>query len=162
MSNNSDPRLLPSLLDRLTAPSGEGLSIDPESDRPRQIDQLRNQIMRDLEYLLNSRRALPDFPPDRDHLNRSLLTFGLPDFSDKGLVALLSDDLKHAVAQAIDRFEPRLSEVKIEIDDEWQGSHVLRFHISALLNVEPEREPVTFDTLMALDTRKFEVHGGSG
>jgi len=162
MSTNSDPRLLSSLLDRLTAPSGEGLPIDPESDRPRQIDRLRNQVMRDLEYLLNSRRALPDFPADRDHLNRSLLTFGLPDFSDQGLVSLLSDDLKHAVAQAIRRFEPRLSEVQIEIDDEWQGSHVLRFHISALLNIEPEREPVTFDTLMALDTRKFEVQGGSG
>jgi type VI secretion system protein ImpF len=162
MSTNSDPRLRPSLLDRLTAPSGEGLPIDPESDRPRQIDQLRNQVMRDLEYLFNSRRALPDFPAERDHLNRSLLTFGLPDFSEKGLVAMLGDDLKHAVAEAIRRFEPRLSDVRIEIDDEWQGSHVLRFHISALLNIQPEREPVTFDTLMALDTRKFEVQDGPG
>jgi len=161
MSNTSDTRLLPSLLDRLTAPSDAVSSSDPDSDRPRQINQLRNQVMRDLEYLFNSRRALADFPAERDHLNRSLLTFGLPDFSDKGLVELLSDDLKHAVAQAIQRFEPRLSEVRIELDDEWQSSHVLRFHISALLNVEPEREPVTFDTLMALDTRKFEVQGGS-
>jgi type VI secretion system protein ImpF len=149
------------LLDRLTAPTGAGLPIDPEADRQRQIDQLRNQVMRDLEYLLNSRRALPEFPPERDHLNRSLLTFGLPDFSEQGSVALLSDDLKRAVAQAIHRFEPRLSEVEIEIDEDWQGSHVLRFHINALLNVEPEREPVAFDTLMALDTRKFEVQGDS-
>jgi type VI secretion system protein ImpF len=162
MSNNSDPRLLPSLLDRLTAPSGTASHADSESDRPRQLIQFRNQVMRDLEYLFNSRRALPDFPLDRDHLNRSLLTFGLPDFSDMGLVELLSDDVKHAVAQAIRRFEPRLSEVQIEVDDKWQSSHVLRFHVSALLNVEPEREPVTFDTLMALDTRKFEVQGGSG
>ncbi len=161
MSNNPDSRLLPSLLDRLTTPSAAVSSSDPDPDRPRQINQLRNQVMRDLEYLLNSRRALADFPPDRDHLNRSLLTFGIPDFSDKGHVEMLSDDLKHAVAQAISRFEPRLSEVRIEIDDEWQGSHVLRFHISALLNVEPEREPVSFDTLMALDTRKFEVQGDS-
>jgi type VI secretion system protein ImpF len=135
---------------------------ESEFDRPRQIDRLRSQVMRDLEYLFNSRRALPDFPAERDHLNRSLLTFGLPDFSDKGLVELLSDDLKRAVASAIQRFEPRLSEVQIEIDEEWQATHVLRFHISAMLNVEPEREPVTFDTLMALDTRKFEVQGGSG
>jgi type VI secretion system protein ImpF len=162
MSTNSDTRLLPSLFDRLTAPLEAVSPIDPESDRPRQINQLRNQVMRDLEYLLNSRRALPDFPPDQDHLNRSLLTFGLPDFSDKELVALLSHDLKDAVAQAIHRFEPRLSEVAIAIDEEWQGSHVVCFHISAVLNVEPEREPVTFDTLMALDTRKFEVQGGSG
>jgi type VI secretion system protein ImpF len=161
MATNSDPRLLPSLLDRLTAPSGEVLSIDSQSDRPRQIDRLRNQVMRDLEYLFNSRRALADFAADRDHLNHSLLTFGLPDFSDQGMVALLSDDLKHAVAQAISRFEPRLSEVQIEIDDLAQGSPVLRFHISALLNVEPEREPVAFDTLLALDTRKFEVQGVS-
>jgi type VI secretion system protein ImpF len=162
MATNSDPKLLPSLLDRLTAPSGAELTFDPDSDRPRQLAQFRNKVMRDLEYLFNSRRALADFAPDRDHLNRSLLTFGLPDFSDMGLVELLSDDVKHAVAQAIRRFEPRLSEVQIEIDDEWQSSHVLRFHISALLNVEPEREPVAFDTLMALDTRKFEVQGGSG
>jgi type VI secretion system protein ImpF len=162
MSTHSDARLLTSLLDRLTTPSGAALPVDPDSDRPRQIDQLRTQVMRDLEYLFNSRRALADFPPDRDHLNRSLLTFGLPDFSEKGLVELLSDDLKHAVTQAIRRFEPRLSQVEIDIDDEWRSGHVLRFHISALLNVEPEHEPVTFDTLLALDTRKFEVQGGSG
>ena len=162
MSNNPDSRLLPSLLDRLTAPSSAVSSSDPSSDRPRQIDQLRSQVMRDLEYLFNSRRALGDFPPERDHLNRSLLTFGLPDFSDKGLVELMSDDLKHAVSQAIRRFEPRLSEVRIEIDEEWHRSHVLCFHISGLLNIEPEREPVSFDTLMALDTRKFEVQGDSG
>jgi len=162
MSNTADPRLLPSLLDRLTAPTGVGLPIDPKADRPRQIDQLRSQVKRDLEYLLNSRRALPDFPAERDRLNHSLLTFGLPDFSDKGLVALLSGELKHAVAQAIERFEPRLSDVEIEIDHEWRGSQVLRFHISARLNVEPEREPVTFETIMALDTLKFQVQGGSG
>ncbi len=162
MSNNPDTRLLPSLLDRLTAPSGDSPAGDAETDRPRQINQLRSQVMRDLEHLLNSRRALPDFPPEREHLNRSLLTYGIPDFSEKGLVELLSDDLKRAVAQAIERFEPRLTEVQIEIDEELQGNHVLRFHISALLNIEPEREPVTFDTLMAIDTRKFEVQGGSG
>ena len=106
MATSSDPRLLPSLLDRLTAPSVSASPIDPDTDRPRQLIQFRNQVMRDLEYLFNSRRALADFPPDRDHLNRSLLTFGLPDFSDMGLVELLSDDVKYAVAQAIRRFEP--------------------------------------------------------
>jgi type VI secretion system protein ImpF len=162
MSNTSDTRLLPSLLDRLTAPPGGESPIDPDADRPRQIDQFRNQVKRDLEYLLNSRRALADFPADRDQLNHSLLTFGLPDFSDKGLVALLSGELKNAVVQAIERFEPRLSNVEIEIDHEYHGSQALRFHISARLNVEPEREPVTFETIMALDTLKFEVQGGSG
>jgi type VI secretion system protein ImpF len=162
MPIHSGPRLLPSLLDRLTAPpAGEG-PVDDESDRPRQLDQLRDQVKRDLESLLNSRRAVGDFPSDRDHLNRSLLTFGLPDFSDKSLGGLLGDELKNAVAEAIRRFEPRLSEVRIEIDEEWKDSRALRFHINALLNVEPEREPVTFDTLMALDTRTFEVQGGGG
>jgi type VI secretion system protein ImpF len=162
MSNTGDARLLPSLFDRLIAPPGGGSPIDSDADRPRQIDQLRNQVKRDLEYLLNSRRALPDFPAERDQLNHSLLTFGLPDFSDKGLVALLSGELKNAVAQAIERFEPRLTDVAIEIDQESQGSNVLRFHISAQLNVEPEREPVTFETIMALDTLKFQVQGDSG
>jgi type VI secretion system protein ImpF len=162
MDTHSAPRLLPSLLDRLTIPAAGEEPIDGEPDRSRQLDRLRDQVKRDLEYLLNSRRAGADFPPERDHLNRSLLTFGLPDFADKSLGVLLGDELKQAVATAIRRFEPRLTDVRIEIDEDWKDTHAVRFHITALLNVEPEREPVTFDTLMALDTRTFEVQGGGG
>jgi len=160
----SDPdlRLLPSLLDRLTAPSGGPTTIGTESDRPVQLDQLRDQVKRDLECLLNSKRAVPDFPHERDHLNHSLLTFGLPDFSGKSLSALLGGDLRAAVDQAIRRFEPRLSRVEIQIDEDRPSAHALRFRINALLKVEPMPEPITFDTVLELDTRKFEVRGGAG
>src|SRR5262245_36075927 len=107
MQVNSE-RLQPSLLDRLT---------DDEPNEPRDAyhrrvastKQLRESVVRDLGWLLNSVRLsavqdLSRFP----HARKSVLDYGLPDLSGRTASSIDPVQLQNQLRQAILDFEPRL------------------------------------------------------
>src|SRR6516162_8976881 len=69
-----------SLLDRL-------IDLEPGSGQEaranswEELRQHKESLCRDLTALLNTRRAEADFPPDYEEADRSLLTFGITDFT---------------------------------------------------------------------------------
>ena len=143
--------LVPSLLDRLTD-DGEG--------RPYQsLAELRKSVRRDLENLLNTRWRYTESQEVAAGLGQSLVQYGLPDFSGGNMQAASNPDVVYAaVEQAIERFEPRLSNVRVRsVQTDPSVDRTLRFHIEAVLQVEPWQERVRFNTVLEPVTGKVTV-----
>jgi len=153
--------LTPSILDRLIDRDPK-VSTEPSSVRGTQQAQIKESVKRDLEWLLNSKQLNSDWPEDLRQLNRSLLTYGMPDFSSSTLSnSIQQDRLRRAVEETISRFEPRLPRVNVAIVEGKEHERSVRFRIDAMLRVDPAPEPVTFDSVLQLSTRAFVVQGES-
>ncbi len=146
------------LLDRL-------IDADPGevSDRPLSaaaaMNALRASVCKDLEELLNTRRRWRSWDPHLAELDRSLVGFGLPDFAAGAFNdPRRREELRQLVEASIRRFEPRISSLRITlVDSADQLSATLRLRIEALLKADPVPEPITFDTLVDLDTKNVTV-----
>src|SRR5438067_3382199 len=101
-------RLQPSLLDRLTD-HDPGSQVEARDRRVLSLRGLRDGVLRDLAWLLNTTNllsvtdvaALP-------HLANSVLNYGMPDLSGASLANMNMSMLERAIRQAIWDFEPRL------------------------------------------------------
>jgi type VI secretion system protein ImpF len=152
-----DQPLLPSVLDRLID-LDPGTTTEAEARSSSRIEELKQSVRRDLEWLLNSRRLLASPPPGALHAPNSLLSFGLPDFSHVSLEnSEHRESLRRTVEEAIGRFEPRLIAVEVTMPEGDALRRGIRFRIEGLLRVEPNPEPVSFDSTLRLPTRDFVV-----
>jgi type VI secretion system protein ImpF len=158
--NESEPLLVPSLLARLLNDGSEN-----SNEQPRQysfsVAQMKNSVANDLEELLNTRReSLSELGSEFVEVNKSILVYGLPDFTSYNL--LDSGDcnrIKRSLETAIALFEPRLERVRVSMQPPKRGDRTLRFQIEAMLKIEPAREPVAFDTVLQLANQTYSVQG---
>jgi type VI secretion system protein ImpF len=157
---NNDTSLVPSILDRLLDDE-PGASWEPVPKRFQTVRQLKRAVARDLEALLNTRQeALDELPSEFTEVRRSLLTYGLPDFSAFSLLS--SNDrnrIRRALEEVIATFEPRLDRVRVSLETPRTYDRGLRFRVDALLDVDPAPELVTFDTILRLHTLEYVVQG---
>ena len=151
-----DVRVRLSILDRLIDEDPESTSESPLS-RHQSIRMLKNALVRDLGALLNAKRRENEVPVEFPELRQSLLTFGLPDFTSFSLRSPFEQNrLRREVEATIRRFEPRLTGVSVELEP--RGLDVaLHFRVNAQLKLEPEPEPVRFDTVLEADTCHFHI-----
>jgi type VI secretion system protein ImpF len=146
------------LLDRL-------VDADPaeSADRPLSsgaaMTALRASVCNDLEELLNTRRRWRSWDPHYTELDRSLVGFGLPDFAAGAFNdPRRREQLRQLVETSIRRFEPRIASLNVTvIESADQLSATLRLRIEALLKAEPAPQPITFDTLVDLDTKNVTI-----
>lgn len=131
-------RLQLSLLDRL---------LDDGVLRP-SVAQIRQSVRRDLECLLNTRRSWIPCPARYRELAKSVLGYGLPDFTVMELSTQEGRQwLCDEVERTIVRFEPRLARVDVVMkDSDTPLDRMLRLRIDAVLLVDPVPEPVAFDS----------------
>jgi type VI secretion system protein ImpF len=146
-----------SLLDRL-------IDLEPDNSREpvqyRQItyNQAKEAVGRDLENLLNTKCFTPDIPDSCSELGRSVFTYGLSDFTSKNPASpSVRTELRQEIEKAIQLFEPRLQKVTVRIDDADRKEHKLRFKIAALLVMDHESEPVSFDTFFDINRGEYTV-----
>ncbi len=151
-----------SVLDRL-------LDDDPRSRveaplrREESIAQLRAAVMRDLDWLLNTRRTPQEAGEGLEEAATSVYHYGMPDLSS------LSRDshedrvlLLQKVKEAIADFEPRLTDVKVSAAGASEHSpRELRFRIEALLRMDPNPERVAFDTRLEVSTGRYALEGSA-
>jgi len=156
---NDEFDILPSVLDRLLDDE-PGVDRELPSARFFSLHDLTQAVARDLEALLNTRQeAVEEVPPEFAEVGHSLRTYGLPDFTALSLTN--SQDrqrIRRALEQAIAVFEPRLDRVRVTVETPQQYEQALRFHVEALLRVEPAPIPVTFDAAL-LKTQEIKVQG---
>jgi type VI secretion system protein ImpF len=152
---DSQKGLRPSILDRL---------IDPESGgtdwrHGYGVEQMYQAILRDLGDLLNTRQSAPGLAPEYEETCKSILAYGLPDFSGMS-PEQQSDVLARNLQQVVEQFEPRLKDVQVHrseaSDSPETKSRSVRFRIEARLNVEPA-PPVAYETILELTTRRYSV-----
>lgn len=152
--------IVPSILDRLLDDE-PGVSREPLYNRFQDLRQLKKSVARDLEALLNTRQEiLEELPSEFAEVSRSLLTYGLPDFTAFSLLNLQDRNrIRRALEQAIAAFEPRLTRVRVTLEPPREHDRNLRFRVDALLRVEPAPEQVTFDAVLQLHTQEYVVRG---
>lgn len=156
---DNEVRITPSVLDRLLDDRPEQKAEAPAS-RQTSLRILKQAVKRDLEWLLNTRANATDVPEGLPEVNRSLATFGLPDFSSWNVRGGRDqEDLRRTIEDVVARFEPRLEGVQVTLETMSEVDRTVRFRIDARLRVEPAPEPVTFDSVLQLGNREFVLQG---
>ena len=140
-----------------------GSVLDRLLDRGRGhvVADVQASVRRDLAALLNARRPWEDLPDRFAALRDSILGYGLPDFAAGAFNAPAArETLRREIEQAIRRFEPRLSDVKVTLlDSRSTMTPILRIRVAGVLRIPGgDSEPVTFDT--ALDTASADMTVG--
>ena len=155
--DSQDP-LLPSLIDRLIDRDPD-VSTEPAWRQSQNLREYEQSVLRDLEALLNTRQTVADLPADFGETSQSILTYGLPEFlSITAGSPHERERLAQAVQQVIAQFEPRLRQVNVHVKEP-TGPHdrTIRMAIDALLWVEPNPLPITFDTLLQPSSGQCKV-----
>lgn len=154
--------VLPSVLDRLLGARGAGESGVYKS-RAQIVREVTQAVRRDLENLLNTRRRCGTVPAGLDELDVSLVTYGLPDFSQFNLQEPEERErLRLGIEDTIRAFEPRFNSVRVTLVGEAAPvERHLRFRIDAILRLQPEPQQVVFDSELEPMSATVEVkaHG---
>jgi len=154
-----DPRITPSLLDRLTDHE-PGIRDEPVMSRNQGLRALKAALWRDMNALLNTKRREEELPEQYVETTKSLLTFGIPDFTSYSLKSPSDQNrLRRAIEAAIRRFEPRLEKINVTIQLPDEADPTMRFRVDAFLQIEPAPEPVTFETVLPPGTSHFLIVG---
>ncbi len=150
-------RITPSLLDRLLDDE-PGMSKEAPISRMKSLRQLKQAVKRDLEWLLNTRTVIDEIPPDLKELRHSVFVFGIPDFTSANVTSLNDQTrMRRIITAAIEEFEPNLRDISILVERGREFERSLHFRIAANLQVEPDPEPVTFDTMLHPWSVEFTV-----
>jgi type VI secretion system protein ImpF len=147
--------LMPSLLDRLIDPDSMGTTARTGYT----IERFIQSVQRDLEDLLNTRRALVEDADAYPEAGRSIVAYGLPDVTS--LNANKEEQwtqVGRQMERMIARFEPRLGQVRAVVVPPRPGASAVQFQIEAKLSVDPSPE-VAFVTLLDLNTGRARVRG---
>lgn len=157
MDEKTNPVARLSVLDRLLLDDGwEGVRSAERTNR-----LVRASIRRDLEILFNSRPRYRSWPAELEELAVSNLSFGLPDIQTLQIADDKGRDLyRRLMVQAIERFEPRLKDVTVEIPASTDAlDRTFRFRIHAVLVSDADGEPVVFDTVLDPTSRALSILG---
>jgi type VI secretion system protein ImpF len=154
----SEGRVRRSVLDRL---------LQTEAHEPRNFsDSLRLHraaVLRDVEWLLNTRRIPFLAPAWCPELQQSIYHFGIPDVTSKSADSPETRrELLRQVEETIVQFEPRLSNVHVsQPKAESRSARHVRFVIEALLHLETETETIVFDTVLEPSSGRFSIAGSA-
>ena len=146
--------LMPSVFDRLVDVSTSGINSQPWYD----IAALTQVVRRDLEDLLNTQKSFPDLGIDYPELAESVVGFGVPDPSTFALDTPGGRRrLAAALMNVIDTFEPRLSNVRIELGSvSGEKLRELRFRVVARLAIKTAPQ-VVFESNLHIPSGQFSI-----
>ena len=147
----------PGLFDRLlgTPDRGPGRSAAQRLT----IEELKDTVARDLESLLNTRSSIPEgslkaYP----ECSRSMVTYGLNDFADR---CLSSPTDRASICASIEKtiacHEPRLRNIRANLDLKGDSVNRLNFSITAVLVASVSQEPVNFDAVLTPSTLQYSI-----
>ena len=152
LARNLETLVTQSILERLSS------DLEWPVTRAQSLRLLRESLKRDMEWLLNTRRAVIAGMERHPLANRSVMQYGLIDTSALSITS--SNDqrrLQLAVQQCIDDFEPRLQNTRVTIESDDQKRRQLRFHIEGEIRLDPAPEEIMFDTVLDLTSGEYSV-----
>ncbi|HET7794441.1 MAG TPA: type VI secretion system baseplate subunit TssE [Rhizobacter sp.] len=165
---NLRDRLQPALLDRLTdlAPHSQ---VEAEDARVMNKAQIREAVLRDLSWLLNSVQPLGKIAATLyPQAAESVLNFGLPAMSGQLASRVDVSQLERTIKQAILRFEPRVMEDSLQVKALDASSvldthNVIEFEIHGFMWAQPVPLELLLRTQLDLEAGQVEVRDmGSG
>jgi type VI secretion system protein ImpF len=135
-------RLQPALLDRLTDDEPDK-SVESRDQRIIALPKLRQCILRDLSWLLNTPHlAATEDLTEYPYVAKSVLNYGLPSFAGSAVARLSSAEVERSIKDAILAFEPRLLEKSVKVKMVASGakddaSHSIDIEIEGELWAQP-------------------------
>lgn len=143
-----DERLQPALLDRLRDdhPEQTRESLD---NRVISESELRQSVIRDLEWLLNAENLATVTDLDaHPEVARSVVNYGVAGLSGRMVSSADSGDIRSTVREAILNFEPRILEKSLEVDVQADSSAMNRNRIVIEIRGELWGSPVPLEFLL--------------
>ncbi|NJM32705.1 MAG: type VI secretion system baseplate subunit TssE [Limnobacter sp.] len=147
--SKSGQRLQPALLQRLSDDHPE-VSVDTLDQCTLSRDQLRQDVLKHLEEILNARCPLTEKElAAHPALKGTALAYGMPCLTGKTVSTLDVRGLEKLVADAIALFEPRIEPSSIEVKAEQQIDMLNRYNVIALrIGVLMWAEPFPIELLL--------------
>ena len=164
-SQDARDRLQPTLLDRL--PDLAPLSaVEAEDTRTMTKAQIREAVLRDLSWLLNSVKPMPGIGTRFPLVDESVLNFGLPPMSGSLASRIDVPLLERTIKQSIVRFEPRVMEDSLEVKALDASSvldthNVIEFEIRGLMWAQPVPLELLLRTQVDLEAGQIQVRDAS-
>lgn len=155
---NTPARFLPTLFDRLSDEAPHQ-PVEGRTQRLYSLADYTASLVRDLETLVNTRqnmrpRSLDAFP----QLRGSLLEYGLPDFTSKGLLNPQDrTQIRLQLKQAIETGDRRFRQVRVQLLDSLTQQRQLTFRVDALLRLPETTRQVSFDAVLQVNTQAYTV-----
>jgi type VI secretion system protein ImpF len=159
-------RLQPSLLDRLTDEEPQK-TVESRDRRVISLDRLRECVLRDLGWLLNTGRLsqTEDLEPYPE-VTRSVINYGAMDLSGRLLSSTDVEELEQGVRQAILDFEPRILRDTLRVtairEAEKMSASAITFEIQGSLWAQPLPMRMFLQTEIDLESGHVEVVEKSG
>jgi type VI secretion system protein ImpF len=154
-------RLQPSLLDRLTDDAPKDRNESRES-RVLTLQRLRECVLRDLSWLLNTENARPVLDLDvYPAVQTSVINYGIPTVAGLTASGLDLKKLEVQVRDSIIAYEPRILkkglQVKAYYSDELMNRKTLMFEIDGELWAQPVPLRMYLRTELDLETGKVTI-----
>jgi type VI secretion system protein ImpF len=141
--------------------------FERRAERSFSIDRMRDAVLRDLDWLLNTENLASLDVDDRDdEVADSVLNYGVAPLMGRTLAELRAgggDAVAREIKKAIRRFEPRLSADRLTVravDDESGDPRSVRLQIEAELLVEPAPVRLVVDTVLDAEDGHFRLEPG--
>ena len=155
--------LQPSLLDRLTDEE-PGRQVESREKRVLSINRLREAVIRDLTWLLNSNNLestgmLEGYP----HATESVINYGLRDMTGVTESTVDALDLERMIRECVRRFEPRImpETVRVKIAPKADGhatsGNRIAFEIEGDLWARPLPEHLFLQTEVDLESGSIRI-----
>ena len=134
----SRDRLYPSLLDRLVD-DDPGRATEARENRAASLQKLRDNVLRDLNWLFNATQSSIEFDGDT-LLSGSVINYGMPPLAGRPASQYDLGELSRVLREVIMRFEPRIiaHTLKVSAERNKGDTHnVLGFRIEGQLWSQP-------------------------
>ena len=158
-------RLQPSLLDRLTD-DNPGSKREARDRWVLTLRELREAVLRDLTWLLNTDNMHAEELEDHPLVAKSVLNYGFPDLSGITATSIDARELTRILRQVIRDFEPRLIDksvkVRVIVTEDEYNRNAVAFEIKADLWAHPVPMDLLLKTEIDLETGHVTVQERSG
>ena len=154
----SRDRLYPSLLDRLVDEE-PGKATEARENRSASLQRLRENVLRDLNWLFNATQSSIDFDDD-PVLVGSVINYGMPPLAGRPASQYDMTELSRALREVILRFEPRIIAHTLKVSAEAKNAdahNVLGFRIEGQLWSQPIPLEIFMRTEIDLESGMTQV-----
>ncbi|MGI9628437.1 MAG: type VI secretion system baseplate subunit TssE [Longimicrobiales bacterium] len=133
-------------------------SSDPTLTQAQSERAFRASVLRDVEWLLNTRSTAAEIPEGLEELRQSVFNYGLSDLSSLPAgEAKTRQRLRRHIEDALRTFEPRLVEVRVAVADTDATERRVRFTIEGMLDMDPNPERIMFDSVVEVSSGEVSV-----
>jgi len=154
----SRDRLYPSLLDRLVD-DDPGRATEARENRAASLQKLRDNVLRDLNWLFNATQSSIEFDGDT-LLGGSVINYGMPPLAGRPASQYDLGELSRVLREVIMRFEPRIIAHTLKVSAErtkGDTHNVLGFRIEGQLWSQPIPLEIYMRTEIDLESGMTQV-----